>query len=97
MSAFVRDVLGLAAGDPAGMDVELFTLPDGSTFAVTSPDAPDDTERTIGFLVDDLDAAVAALQAAGALADDEISSSDTQRYVHFRGPDGHLYELVELR
>jgi catechol 2,3-dioxygenase-like lactoylglutathione lyase family enzyme len=63
--------------------------------SVTSPDGPDDTERTVGFLVEDIDAAALVLRAAGVTTDDKIAQSATQRYLHFRAPDGHLYELVE--
>ncbi|HEU4946520.1 MAG TPA: VOC family protein [Kribbella sp.] len=93
--AFVRDVLGLTPLRTTGMDAEVFALPDGSTFAVTSPDGPDDSERTIGFLVEDIAQAADELRAAGVETDDEIAESATQRYLHFRAPDGHLYELVE--
>ena len=73
----------------------MFALPDGSSFAVTSPEGPDDTERTVGFLVADVVEAAEELKAAGVECDDEVSSGDRQRYFHFRAPDGHLYELVE--
>jgi catechol 2,3-dioxygenase-like lactoylglutathione lyase family enzyme len=95
MGAFVRDVLRLAPTTVDGVDAEMFTLPDGSTFAVTSPDGPGDTDRTVGFLVEDVDDAARVLRAAGVTTDDEIAESATQRYLHFRAPDGHLYELVE--
>jgi glyoxylase I family protein len=95
MGTFVRDVLGLAPTTVDGVDAEMFALPDGSTFAVTSPDGPDDSERTVGFLVEDIQEAALALRAAGVTTDDEIAESATQRYLHFRAPDEHLYELVE--
>jgi catechol 2,3-dioxygenase-like lactoylglutathione lyase family enzyme len=95
MGSFLRDVLGLAPQDAAGMDAEVFSLPDGSSFAVTSPDGPADTHRTVGFLVTDILSAARELHGAGIEMDAEVSSSDTQRYLHFRAPDGHLYELVE--
>lgn len=97
MAAFMRDVLGLASAPSGGMDAEVFTLPDGSSFAVTTPDRETDTERTIGFLVADAEEALRELQAAGISTDQEVSSNATQRYVHFRAPDGHLYELVEQK
>jgi glyoxylase I family protein len=97
MSRFARHVLGLRPADPGGMDADVFGLPDGSSFAVTSPDVPDDAERTVGFLVPDVEQAAAELRAAGIATSDEVSSSAHQRYVHFRAPDGHLYELVENR
>jgi len=78
-----------------GIDAEVFALPDGSSFAVTSPDGPDDTERTVGFLVADVGQAAQEFKAAGIATDDEVSASARERYLHFRAPDGHLYELVE--
>jgi catechol 2,3-dioxygenase-like lactoylglutathione lyase family enzyme len=95
MACFVRDVLGLEQVSSRGLDAEVFALADGSSFAVTSPDGTDDTERTIGFLVEDITEAAAELRAAGIDTDDEVSASATQKYLHFRAPDGHLYELVE--
>ena len=96
-AALWRDVLGLEPVHGHGMDAEVFALPDGSRLAVTSPDGPDDVERTVGLLVDDLDGIWERLRAAGIETDDEVSGNETQRYVHFRGPDGRLYELVEER
>ena len=37
MSAFVRDVLGLRPAHVTGVEADLFDLPDGSSFAVASP------------------------------------------------------------
>jgi catechol 2,3-dioxygenase-like lactoylglutathione lyase family enzyme len=97
MAAFLREVLGLAPAAPtAGMDAEVFDLPDGSSFAVTSA-TPGDDDRTIGLSVDDIDEAWNRLRAAGVWTDDEISINDRFRYLHFRAPDGQLYELVEER
>ncbi len=98
MTAFARDVLGLAPRD--GVDsaggAAYFDLPDGSSFAVQATDEHEPAERTVGFGVDDLDAAVARLRDAGVETDD-VSESDVQRWVHFRAPDGRLYELVQPR
>lgn len=95
MTAFARDVLGMAPAQVVGVEADLFDLPDGSSFAVASAGGMGVTERSIGFLVDDIDAAAQELCAAGAEVDDEISSNARERYVHFRAPDGQLYELVE--
>ena len=95
MAEFVRDVLALAPAPAGDMDAEVFAMPDGSTFAVTSPNSPPEQERTVGFRVADVDQAMRELRDAGVSTDDEVSSSATQRYVHFRAPDGHLYELVQ--
>ena len=55
-----------------------------------------DTSRSIGFLVADLDEAIAELRGAGVEVD-EPAANDRHRYVHFRAPDGELYELVAER
>ena len=49
----------------------------------------------MGFLVDDVEQAAVELRAAGIATDDEVSSSARESYIHFRAPDGQLYELVE--
>ena len=98
MAAFLRDVLGLATAAPAeGMDADVFQLPDGSSFAVAPGVPPEEDDRTIGFSVDDIDAARARLVGAGVWVDPEVSVNERFRYLHFRAPDGHLYELVEER
>lgn len=95
MTGFVRDVLGLAPVRRDGVEADLFDLADGSSFAVASVDGMGSTERTLGFLVDDVEAARHELRAAGVEVDAEISSNTRHRYLHFRAPDGQLYELVE--
>jgi catechol 2,3-dioxygenase-like lactoylglutathione lyase family enzyme len=96
MARFVGDVLGLAPSELSGVDADLFELPDGSTFLVAPAEEPDG-ERTVGFLVEDLDAATAELRAADVEVDDAIAANERFRYVHFRAPDGRLYELVAMR
>ena len=97
MAAFARDVLGLTPAHVTGVEADLFDLPDGSSFAVASPQGMGATDRSLGFLVDDIETAVQELRAAGAEVDDDISRNARERYVHFRAPDGQLYELVERR
>jgi glyoxylase I family protein len=98
MAQFMRDVLGLTAMPAVdGMDADLFSMRDGSSFAVTPGVAPTEDDRTVGFLVDDLDDARRVLLASGVEVDDEISVNAQFRYLHFRAPDGHLYELLEER
>ena len=94
MSEFVAEVLGLAARQVAGIEADLFELPDGSSFAVASPGGMGESARSLGFLVEDLDLAIAELNAAG-VATDAPAANEIDRYVHFTAPDGHLYELVE--
>ena len=94
MSAFARDVLGLSPATVEGIEADLFDLPDGGSFAVASADGMG-AERTVGFLVEDVEAAAAELRAARVETDPSVSSNDRYRYIHFRAPDGELYELVE--
>lgn len=96
MASFIRDRLQLRWSTIEGVDADVFVLPDGSSFVVTDAgEGPD--ERTVGFLVADLDAAAAELRAAEVEVDEEISVNDQFRYLHFRAPDDGLYELVERR
>jgi catechol 2,3-dioxygenase-like lactoylglutathione lyase family enzyme len=95
-SSFLRDVLGLSPVPLAGVDIDLFALPDGTAFAVAPAGSMGETRRTIGFRVDDLEAAIAELHAAG-VETDGIGENSRWRYTHFRLPDGELYELVEER
>lgn len=90
---FFRTVLGLEARALEGFPADVFDLPDGSRLGVVEvPEAS--ATRTIGFLVDDLEAAVAELRAEGIEVGDPGETS-LGRYVHFHAPDGKLYELVE--
>ena len=96
MARFCKEVLGLEPAPVAGADAAFFALPDGSSFAVAGPREAGETSRTIGFLVGDLDEAVAELRAAGVPVDDP-AANERWRYAHFRAPDGGLYELVAGR
>ncbi|HET6877564.1 MAG TPA: VOC family protein [Jatrophihabitans sp.] len=97
MRVFVNEVLSLPSVRIEGSDADMFELPDGSTFAVAAPGEMGETHRSVGFLVDDLDAALDELRAAGVRTDPEPSENEAMRYAHFVAPDGHLYELVEDR
>jgi catechol 2,3-dioxygenase-like lactoylglutathione lyase family enzyme len=97
MTTFVREVLGLTPTVVPGVEADLFDLPDGSTFAVASPQGMGTTDRSLGFLVRDIEEAVRELRAVGAPVDGDISANARERYVHFRAPDGELYELVERK
>ena len=94
MRSFVQDVLGLVPRQDGG--TTFFELPDGSSMAVTEPADLDPAERTVGFRVADAAAAARELAARGVPVD-ELADNGRQRYVHFRAPDGQLYELVEER
>jgi catechol 2,3-dioxygenase-like lactoylglutathione lyase family enzyme len=94
MVEFVRATLGLERVEDSGVEADLFELPDGSRVAVAGTGSMGETSRSIGFLVSSLDDAVTELQAAGVEVDSP-AENERHRYVHFRAPDGHLYELVE--
>jgi len=96
MAAFLGDTFCLPRLKVDGVEADLFGLPDGSAFAVASPGGMGDTPRSIGFLVDDLDAAAAQLREAGVEAG-PVGENGRERYMHFRAPDGELYELVERK
>jgi catechol 2,3-dioxygenase-like lactoylglutathione lyase family enzyme len=96
MVMFLTETLGLRPVGLAGVEADAFRLPDGSVFAVADPRGMGDTSRSIGFSVDDLDAAIAQLRLA-AVEVGEIAENEIGRYAHFRAPDGKLYELVETR
>ena len=96
MVAFLRDTLSLPSAAVDGVEADLFALPDGSNFAVAWPEGMGDTPRSIGFLVDDLDAAAAVLSDAGVSVG-PIGENARDRYLHFRAPDHQLYELVQRK
>jgi catechol 2,3-dioxygenase-like lactoylglutathione lyase family enzyme len=97
MSSFLGEVLGLRPIAVDGVGATLFTATNGDVLAVARPYEEDGAaERTIGLIVDDVDAAAAELHASG-IETDGISENARWRYTHFRAPDGKLYELVEER
>ena len=95
MRAFLQEVLGMVPTSVQGVEADLFDLPDGSSFAVASPQGMGATERSLGFLVNNLDQAVADLVSAGVPVDAHLSGNERERYVHFTAPDEQVYELVE--
>ena len=91
---FFRDVLKLKEEPIAEVDADFFRLPDGSGVAVHPGDVGD--ERSVGFLVLDVESAVNELRAAG-IETEEVVDAGPWRYAHFRAPDGKRYELLEER
>jgi catechol 2,3-dioxygenase-like lactoylglutathione lyase family enzyme len=69
-------------------------LEQDSPVAVEPAGGMGESARSLGFLVADLDEAVAKLKAVG-IETDTPTANELERYVHFTAPDGHLYELVE--
>ena len=97
--AFFGDVLGLRLElDRPGF--WMLKLPDGSKVEVFGPDSPINRHFTtgpvVGFLVDDVHAAADELRAAGVeiLLEPAVDDSGNA-WVHFRAPDGNLYELTQ--
>jgi glyoxylase I family protein len=75
-------------------------LADGSVVEIFADDdeahAHFDTGPVVGFEVDDLGAAEAVLRSKGVeILGGIIQGGRGSRWLHFRGPDGHVYELLE--
>jgi len=78
----------------------VFKLPDGAKVEVFGPQCPYNRHFTTGpvagLLVDDVFAAAQELRVAGVeVASGPTSSPDGNAWVHFRAPDGRLYELPQ--
>jgi catechol 2,3-dioxygenase-like lactoylglutathione lyase family enzyme len=95
---FFRDVLGLQTDhDRPGFQV--LKLPDGSKVEVFAPDSEMNRHFTtgpvVGFLVDDVDAAAGELRTRGVEILLEEKDSSGNGWVHFRAPDGNIYEVTQ--
>ena len=97
MVAFLQGVLGLTTSQE-GSDFAAFQLPEGGTFEVFGPRDQDhahfSTGPVVGFVVEDLTAAVRELEAAGV---ELLGGQVDERgggWRHFRAPDGNVYELT---
>ena len=83
-----RDDRGLAVFDLAGGDrIEVFDSATGESY-MTGP--------VVGFLVEDVAAARAELEARGIEFLSPIQSGAGSSWSHFRAPDGNVYELTAL-
>jgi|tagenome__1003787_1003787.scaffolds.fasta_scaffold20872896_2 catechol 2,3-dioxygenase-like lactoylglutathione lyase family enzyme len=97
--AFFKDVLGLGVHS-SETDFAVLKVPDGSTVEIFGPASQYNqhlTHPVAGFLVSNLDDAVAELQAAAVEIVLPVQGGETRSWVHFRAPDGFVYELVEDR
>jgi catechol 2,3-dioxygenase-like lactoylglutathione lyase family enzyme len=95
--ALFRDVLGLApiAHD---RDFDVLEVPDGATVEVFGPASGFNqhlTSPVAGFEVDDLAGAERELRAAGTEIVLAPAWGGERAWLHFRAPDGHLYELMQ--
>jgi catechol 2,3-dioxygenase-like lactoylglutathione lyase family enzyme len=96
---FFRDVLGLRV-QSSEPDFAVLEVPDGATVEVFGPDSQYNrhfTHPVAGFLVADLESAVAELRAAGVEIPLPVQHGGPRSWAHFRAPDGFVYELVEDR
>lgn len=98
MTSFYEDVLGLRRW-VTEEDFAAYRLPDGDIAELFGPRAPDHDHFTtgpvVGFLVDDLLAAMQELQTAGVeLLGTPVIDSRGGGWAHFRAPDGNVYELT---
>ena len=100
MVAFLQTTLGLTL-QHADAGQWVFSLPDGSKAEVFSSESSQNEhfERApvAGFYVDDVAAATEELREANIeIVHGPIFAADEGiAWVHFRAPDGNLYELTE--
>jgi catechol 2,3-dioxygenase-like lactoylglutathione lyase family enzyme len=95
--AFFTDVLGLSVHS-SETDFTVLEVPDGSTVEVFGPASRYNhhlTHPVAGFRVSDLEGAVEELRAAGADVVLPIQGTDAHAWMHFRAPDGFVYELSQ--
>jgi hypothetical protein len=81
-----------------GDGVSKLAFANGSTLAVVPSDwiaPPSDTN--LGFLVDDVEVAVAELAERGIEPTGPLLDNADFRYRHFRAPDGRTFELLDRR
>jgi predicted enzyme related to lactoylglutathione lyase len=96
MTSFLEHALGLRK-EIAESGRTMFRLPIGDPIDVF--DSADErylhftTGPVVGFLVDDVEAASAELEAAGGELIGPVQRGDGFMWAHFRAPDGNLYEL----
>jgi predicted enzyme related to lactoylglutathione lyase len=95
--AFFKDVVGLGVRSSEA-DFAVLEVPGGATVEVFGPKSQYNAHLThpvAGFRVDDLEQAVADLLAAGAEIVLPVQGGGTRSWLHFRAPDGFVYELVQ--
>ena len=97
MVRFLRDVMGLRLShSEPGFDI--LKLPDGAhveVFGRQSRHNQHIEHPLVGFLVDDVETAANELRQAGIDLVIPVTRDEGDAWVHFRGPDGYLYELTQ--
>jgi hypothetical protein len=94
LARFFGEALGTETVAEDGYSRVLF--PNGSSLALVPPEwiaPPSDTN--LGFLVDDVVAATAELEARGVERDGGLTEAGGLPYQHFRAPDGRVFELID--
>jgi catechol 2,3-dioxygenase-like lactoylglutathione lyase family enzyme len=100
MVHLLRDVMGLAVEFEQPTTIEL-SLPSGDRVQVFAPGDPyfdffrrESSGPVALFEVDDIRDAQAALTAAGIEIIGTLERDNNWEWLHFRAPDGNLYELA---
>jgi catechol 2,3-dioxygenase-like lactoylglutathione lyase family enzyme len=79
--------------------IAAFETPNGDTLEIITNDEPEHRHFTtgpvVGFRVDDVEAGRAELEAAGVDVVGPVQRGGGMAWVHFRGPDGTVWELTE--
>jgi len=97
MTDFCRDLMGLKQTllQPG---FAIFDLPNGDRLEIFGPEESENqfmTHPVAGFLVDDIVAARAEMEAKGIEFIGPIEGeTDDYQWTHFRAPDGFVYELT---
>lgn len=94
---FFRDVLGLSVRH-AELDFTVLSVQDGSSvevFGSSSTYNPHLVCPVVGFLVDNLAQAADELTQAGVDVVLPVQRGETGAWLHFRAPDGFVYELSQ--
>ena len=100
--ALLAETFGLAPAVDTDGFVQ-FAMPNGTTLELYAPQAVPDYGYNdgvaFGFRVDDIEAASAAVEAAGCELLGQITRMEQLAYSYrdFRGPDGRVYGLNEQK
>jgi catechol 2,3-dioxygenase-like lactoylglutathione lyase family enzyme len=96
MTHFATEIMGMTPASRSD-GLVVFHFPDGDEFEIFSaehPGLPVDDQPVTAFLVEDVAAARAEMEAKGVAFIGEIEQAGNFAWTYFRAPDGKLYELV---
>lgn len=96
--AFARDILGLRL-ELEQEDFAVLKTENGDTFEVFGPKGIADGHEFMvapvaGFEVDDVVVARREMEAKGIRFIGDVHRGASSAWSHFRGPDGHVYEIT---